>query len=68
MHGFLVWVTWHIGPYPVSGSSMENLNCFKAGAIRAAYSRHVLRSMTEGFAPVSLRAFVGLVSSSYLGA
>jgi hypothetical protein len=61
-------VPWQIGPNPVIGSSMKNLNCFKAGAIRAAYSRHVLRSMVDGFAPVSLRTFVGLVSSSYLGA
>lgn len=45
---------------------MKNLYCFKSGAIRADYSRHVLRAMREGFAPLSLRQFVGIASSEYL--
>jgi len=47
---------------------MKHLPIYNAAAIRADYSRHVLRAMLQGFAPLSLRAFVGMVSATYFGA
>lgn len=41
---------------------MKNLFCFRAGAIRAQYSRHVLRAHAQGFAPMSLPRFVAIAA------
>lgn len=41
---------------------MKSLYCFGATRIRADYSRHVLRAMVQGFAPLSLRSFVAVAA------
>jgi hypothetical protein len=45
---------------------VKNLFCFKATKIRADYSAHVLRSMLQGFEPLSLSGFVAVAAPAYL--
>ena len=45
---------------------MKNLMCFKATAIRADDSRHVLRAMFQGFDALSLSQFVAVAAPAYL--
>ena len=45
---------------------MKNLFCYRARAIRADYSRHVLRAMRQGFAPMALGQFITVAAPAYL--
>jgi hypothetical protein len=54
------------GPNPVRKITVKTLYVYKATKIRADYSAHVLRSMFQGFKPLSLAGFVAVAAPAYI--